>query len=116
MNLYELNKAAYASFKPLDIFTLNARKEEFEKFLAKGKYYMLLCNELKYYTVFVKQKENNFHQIATEFISIVMELGEVLDIEYSKTMTAYEVWIRDKVTKEINMYALFNYDGGVIEC
>lgn len=115
MTLYELNKAAYASAKPLDIFTLNARKEEFMKFLAEGTYYMLLCNELRYYTVFANKTKND-SQMATEFISIITNLGEVLDVEYSKKMGAYEVWIRNSETQEVNMYALFNYDWGVIEC
>lgn len=77
-------------------------------------YYMLMCKENSYYTVF---HFNNMHyNKGMEEVQKTLESrGEVIDISYSQENDAYECWVKEKDTEEIHMYYFFKYDWGVIE-
>lgn len=111
LSLYELNKQIMSQ---LDPFTLenwqDAEKQitEWESNI-KGRYYMLLCKEKSYYTVFVDDgyEFHNFGQAIRECLEFV---GNVVSIEYKPNLI--EFWIKDK--EDTYCMYLFNYDEGVV--
>lgn len=110
MSLYEINKQIVAQKQPIE-------KEYFSEKInlyvenTKAKYYMLLCKDLNYYTVFVLNETVNT-KIADEVFECVSCLGEVKDVE---NQDAVEIWVQPEGEEPAVMY-LFVYDEGVIEC
>jgi hypothetical protein len=83
----------------------------------KAIYYMLLCNDLRYYTVFQSIKTDNpcLYPVWTEAIACIQEFADsIKSIELTEDKSAIEIWIQ----QNNNIYAmyLFNYDSGVIIC
>lgn len=83
-------------------------------------YFMLLCKELSYYTVFALRDIIDYPHIENEIINCLADLGNLVDSTFDnkenpKEATAVENWIKDKDGKAHCVY-LFPYDKGVIEC
>lgn len=74
-------------------------------------YYMLLCNEYHYYTIFTSTDwdEPSFTHVVME---IIAELGDVFSVE--KTEGGIEFWIRPNDCEEAMIFMLFPYDAGVV--
>lgn len=115
MNLYELNQPSYNSLPKMT-------KAEIERMRMKihdcqdmdiPKYYMLVCNELRYYTLFHNKSNELFwsDKLLDEVLDVVQELGELKAIEVDGGMI--EFWVSKN--GECHMYAFFDYDRGVIE-
>ena len=86
-------------------------------FLKNEKYFMLLCNDLKDYTVFVMENvsEAGGDQVIKDFKECLINRGETLSIDYAPgDQNAFEIWIRDD-SGEPFCYYLFPYDSAVIE-
>ena len=114
MTLYELNQANYAQLPTMDKAALANSRGYIIDFLdrEKSKYYLLLNNDLHYYTLFTFKGGYNPGAMTKEILDIVSELGEVKSIE-TNSNGALEFWI---VTEDgCNMYPLFTYERGVIE-
>ena len=122
-NLYDLNKTVMDKVPPLTNAELLKKKVELAKFFeeSKGKYYMLLCNEQKDYTVFHLTYANDelgycvsYQQASYDVVDCLQNRGKVLAIDMNPETGAYECWIRRSGLSY--MYALFPYDAAVIEC
>lgn len=115
MTQYDLNKMLYADKAPLADEALAEglkRVSEYAK-AAKQQYYMLLCKDINYYTLFKVDNTNSSNNpIEAEVLACIEDLGEVLDIV--NMLNYVELWFKDN---ESNVYCalLFNYDSGVIE-
>lgn len=121
MTLYEVNQAVVNKLEPLDEYVLSAKEVLIKDFIknSKNKYYMLLCNELHYYTVFVTgllnpPKENA--PIQREITTCLFKMGTVKSIEETPDKNAIEIWVTTDEDKSSHMFYLFPYDEGVIEC
>lgn len=118
-NLYEMNKSVMNKAAALKTDEIEDKKNSLINFFIKNgcRYYMLLCNERKDYTVFhIQQKITAESEItaASEVIECLKNRGEILAIDYMEETGAYECWIRRSGMSY--MYALFPYDAAVIEC
>lgn len=120
-NLYEMNKSVMSKATPLTSQEITNKKEELQNYftIERGKYYMLLCNEQKDYTVFrlsfsAMEGIPSFILAAEEVIECLKNRGKILAIDYMEETGAYECWI--KRSGLVYMYALFPYDAAVIEC
>lgn len=84
---------------------------EIKKYLDEhpSKYYALLNNGLRYYTLFAVVSKPS--ELISEIIGIVTSLGKVKSIEATDSMV--EFWIEYK--DECHMFAFFDYNNGVIE-
>lgn len=113
MTLYELNQAGYNSLPTMTEEELNKAKDAILQYLTTfdGEYYVLLSNEKRYYTLFTYAWRRNYFDMANEILSIASELGEIKAIERDGDMM--EFWISSD--GNCNMYALLNYDQGVIK-
>ena len=114
INLYEANQQLMANEKPLDPIVFNRKTFECAKAMLNQPYWMLLCNDRKDYTVFRITADATERPINKELIETLKNRGDVLAIDLQKDGN-YEIWIRDKKTKENFCYYLFNYSFGIIE-
>lgn len=114
VNMYEFNKVNMAQIKPLDIIWFNKKCKQTANEIAEGgtSYWMLLCRERNDYTVF--HYYNSVNNLADAINECLRNRGFVLDF-VRRDDGNYEIWIRDKETKENFVYYLFNYNEAVIE-
>ncbi len=92
----------------------NILKQLIEKY--KDKYFMLLCNDIHYYTVLhrIISDENiiKFHNLVIE---LLQDNGVIQTIDWAnESKDAVECWIKNE--KGALMFMLFPYDWGVVEC
>ena len=112
MNLYDFNKNAMTQEKPLDDIAFNiATSKMVEDIIPRSKFWMLLCNERKDYTVFIILTKDG---ILKELRPTLKNRGQILSIDKQDDGN-YEIWIRDPETKENFVYYLFDYQYGIIE-
>lgn len=121
-NLYELNKQLMAREPILDNETIEKEKiPDLVNWLSDNysqKYFMLLCNELKDYTIFnLKANMNNdiedkLYQASKDVIECMSNRGSILSIELQPE-GGWEFWIR---TPEGSFaYYFFPYGAAVLE-
>lgn len=118
--LYDLNKSAMRAFKSLDTKAeIEKKDKELFNFFVGTKYSMLLCNELKDYTVFaMTSNKSRAEQVAAakEDLNICLQnRGELLSFEKTEDGVAFEIWIKETYGEEIHVYYLFPYNDGVLE-
>ena len=109
---YELNKMLMAKEPPMEDNeeVRNLCKNYFiEKYLSNTRYFMLLNNELKDYTVFVIKKDFCPELMVKDLFEVCKSRGTLKSIEKTESDMALEIWINNSV------YYLFPYDEGVIE-
>lgn len=114
MNLYEFNKLGYAALPKMTKAEIEKAKEDILKFLSAhdSNYYMMLNHERKYFTVFTyKNKCAKKEKMAEEMIATAESLGTLKSIEVNNNIL--EFWIQHDT--ECIMYAIFEYEKGVIE-
>ena len=83
------------------------------KELHKNKYYMLLCNDIHYYTVLHinNTADTSFEEIA---VNCVQDIGVIQLVEAREDNEAVEICMKNK--EGCKMFMLFPYDWGVVEC
>ena len=118
MTLYDFNKAGYGSLPDMDEIALNQASVHVKEFLEQktpfSKYWLLLSNENKYYTIFHRNSNTfSFNDLTSEVMNIVQDLGGIKSIELDDGGSALEFWI--KYNGECSLFLLFPYDRGVIE-
>ena len=121
MNIYDINKQVISQMPCLTIEELEEKADtlitEYQN-EQKASYYMMLCNELRYYTLFHIDEFDGGSQLScfsNEVLSCLISFTDnIKSIEITDDKTAIEIWI----TKDEETYVmyLFNYDTGVIEC
>lgn len=111
MNLYELNKQIMAQMEPYDIDKWEQAEKDINAWDSeqKASYYMLLCKEISYYTVFINDGYE-FHNLGQAVRECLEFVGNVVDIEINQDVI--EIWIRELD----NAYCLhlFNYEEGIV--
>lgn len=117
MSLYDINKMAINQMQPIkreDMKTLIYNPiEDFSKNNISVSYFMLLCKELSYYTVFHKQKNSTYISLAEGVMDCLSDLGDCYDLEYNKQNNNIEIWIKTYTNSEPVVLYLFPYDSGV---
>ena len=126
-NLYDVNKELVKkNDKPLKgKALLNKVNEVVTPYIDENikndcNYMMLLCNELRDYTVFnfsvlpdmIPIKINNFNN---SFKSCLLNRGIIYSIEKTEDNIALEIWLLCDSDGEMHCYYLFPYDAAVIE-
>lgn len=129
MTLYELNQAGYAAMPKMAKSKVENAQSKICDWIestlknhgGEDIYYMLLNNDLHYYTIFNWRyldsrdgvSSSDSEDVVREIFSIVKDLGTLKSIELNDD-GAWEFWITspDATT---NVYCLFDYTRGVIE-
>lgn len=118
ITVYDINKQGMDMYDPLDVIAINVKVAEMAKeiYSREGslKYWMLLSNENRDYTVFLFKDRDNISKFKKEFVETLVNRGDVLEIEKQEN-NSYEIWIREKFTHENKVYYFFDYNFGIIE-
>lgn len=88
-------------------------KEYTHNFITSVGYYMLLCNDIHYYTVFEVCDEYE-EKVEDLVIECLQNIGVIQQINRAENEDAIECWIKNE--NGVFMFMLFNYDWGVITC
>lgn len=112
---YEMKKNLYSEVAPLDALLVTSNiKEISEKMInSSSRYYMLLCNDRRDYTVFALDECSMAQKLKTELQETIQNRGEIIDMYDGCQDNSWEIWIRDN--GKCFCYILFEYDSGVIE-
>lgn len=118
LTLYDLNKDLLQKERALSSTKIKQKRPDIIKFFneIKNNYYMLLCNELKDYTVFKTddKREDTYTIAADELILCMQNRGNILSIERTDDKVALEIWMR--IEDKIYVYYAFGYDAAIIDC
>lgn len=118
MNLYALNKQLISQFKPYSesqwdeaIVKINNWAKDIET-----SYFMLLCKDISYYTVFTKEFDYPECSSLGAAVKECLEYtGEVVFIDFDNT-DHIEIWLKQEDNDNCEIYCLmlFNYELGVV--
>lgn len=116
-NLYDINKNFVKENEiELTQSLINSKKEIVKNFITKtdNRYYMLLCNERKDYTVFNILDTSAIYETVDILIDECLKnRGEIRGIDLTKAQDAIEIWLI--IDEEAYVYYFFPYDLGIIE-
>lgn len=116
LNLYDLNKTAIMQLETISDFSDS--KKIIRDFLKPAeKYYMLLCRDLNYYTLFYKNEDPTEEFLENVFVECLHDIGnEIKSISVTEDNSAIEIWFIPKESSEAVVAYFFNYDRGVVPC
>ena len=92
--------------------TLEAVKKTMTLFNNGQKYFMLLCNDRRDYTVFHRNNIKVFNSPDNDLADCILNRGSLLAIDETNEGN-FEIWI--KIDGTPYCYYLFPYDFGIIE-
>ena len=119
MSLYEINKSIIAQLPAYDeaqIKKLQDKINEWKLTYFEQRFYMLLCRELNYYTLFYfdANKFNDFETLGEAVVQVLLESGFTIhEEEFSETSGQVEIWAKNDV--DTYVFMLFAYDKGVVK-
>ena len=112
-SLYEANQELMKKEKEMSKSeTLEAVKKTMTLFNNGQKYFMLLCNDRRDYTVFHRNNIKVFNSPDTDLADCILNRGSLLAIDETNEGN-FEIWI--KIDGTPYCYYLFPYDFGIIE-
>ncbi len=117
LNLYDLNRSLVQQLPPLTPEELQKTKDTINSYVEENpsNYYMLLCRELNYYTVFAFDHSNpEFSTLAYAIEACYGGLGVIYSVEYNKEDRIIEIWFAPEEGQVPNCAFLFDYTPGVI--
>lgn len=115
LNLYELNKSIVSQLNPMSTQDIASYIEQLNKYYrnSNDSYYMLLCKDYNYYTLFASEDTLSFPDFASAVCTIITELGDVYSIDFLED-GAVEIWIKPEGEEMPFAFYLFPYDKGVV--
>lgn len=117
MNMYDINKQIISQLPVMSDEAIAEALVELRRFVdeTKNKFYMLLCRDINYYTLFMRDLKLADETIEDVLLECAHTLGDIKAIE--RTDGAIEIWIENEFF-ENGPYAMyfFPYDGGVEVC
>ena len=117
MNIYDMNKQIISQMDILDEEGYNIARQRLDDLvkLSDQTYYMLLCRDINYYTIFkINVLADNLMRFSEEVIDCVHDIGAIKSVE-PVPGDAIEIWAHPVYGDPVVMY-LFPYDVGVVEC
>ena len=122
-NLYDMNKAIIGQVEKA--YSKKDLAQQIKKVWIPimevnpaNNYYMLLCNELKYYTIirFTEHSESKNLQACRELQECLECCGRVYAFDSDPDNYAtVEIWVQDRETKEMHCFYLFGCDAFIVE-
>ena len=115
LTMYDLNKQVISQLPTLGEDELTQAWLTIDNYVqaCSAKYFMLLCNDIRYYTVFALLGTGE--QCATEVLDCISNLGALKSVGLTEDEAAIEIWFQPEGEQPFAAY-FFNYEGGVIEC
>ena len=114
LSLYDLNKMIILQ---LPIAT-EEKMNEFKRLLSlfeeqtQAQYYMLLCKDISYYTIFTAQSMPDFDSFGEAVVNCIADLGDIVSIDPVPDSESIEIWVKNN--EEAYCMYLFNCDRLVV--
>lgn len=117
MSEYDMNKQIVGQLDALSDEALHEKEALVRSFCDewKHRFYMLLCRELNYYTVFCMDLKLADEPIETALFECANDIGKIKAIDNTVDGCAIEIWVTNSNNETYAMY-FFPYDNGVIVC
>ena len=115
--LYDMSCQVAAQAPPLGDEAIEECKEHLKKYITShpAKYFMLLCNELRDYTIFnCEYVIQALQQFPADVVECLQNRGDFIGWEATEDDVATELWLKIG-NGSAHAYYLFPYDEGVIE-
>lgn len=124
-NLYDMNKQLMAKEEIMPKTEVTKAQDNLAQWFTEQidlhhQYFMLLCNELRDYTLFNLSSNgpnvitpDTHTRAAEDVVECMTNRGDILAIECQED-GAWEIWMR-RMNDECHAYYLFPYDDAVIE-
>ena len=113
ISLYDLNKQLAMQLPPLEESDYKDFMKIVEDFRTehKSSYYMILCKELSFYTIFAKDnyEKNSLEEAVLDYC---ISTGPIHSVSLTENNDAIEIWI--EYENEVYVFYLFDYVRGVI--
>lgn len=117
MTLFDLNKQIMSQKPDLTEDQIIEGKKEIMHFKldnADSRYFMLLSNDIHYYTVLAIDKAAK-ELLEDVVIELLHDWGDIKDIYLSENKGSIDFWVKS-FNDNMAYFKLFPYDTGVIEC
>ena len=116
--LYDLNKGVIQQQPDLTAKQITEKRKLVENFIREknNKYYMLLCNDRRDFTVFtlLDGEEDKSAAAAYEMVDeCLIPRGIIKDIDLTQYKDAIEIWML--IDDEMYCYYFFPYDNAIVE-
>lgn len=118
VTIYQLNQQIIQQMPNLDADGIQNGINVIDQFTHPLRYYMLLCRDINYYTMFTTGNEESNETVGQAAIDCFACMGaELKAIDLTDDGSAVEIWfiLPDEGAEPLCAY-LFNYDEGVILC
>ena len=112
ISVYDMNKQLIAQQSPIEDIALLTPVRKFKN--KGGKYFMLICRDIGYYTLFVVDPDGE-NRIEQEVLMCAKDVGVIKAVEEIEGTESMEIWVQPEGEDPVVMY-FFNYDKGVIQC
>ena len=116
MNIYDINKQLISQMAALSDEDLEDSKQLIHSYFQEheNEFYMLLCKDISYYTLFHIVDYIAEPAAADEVIACIKDIGTAKSIDRTED-GAIEIWAQPGESDPLAMY-LFPYDAGVVQC
>ena len=116
--LYDLNKGVIQQQPDLTAEQIAEKRKLVEEFIREkdNRYYMLLCNDRRDFTIFtlLDGKEDKSAAAAYEMVDeCLIPRGIIKDIDKTIDGCAIEIWL--SIDDEVYCYYFFPYDNAIVE-
>ena len=117
MTTYDLNKQIIGQLEILDEVAMEEKGKVIREFCYsyKHQFFMLLCRDLNYYTVFYINPKLAIETVEDMVIECAKDIGQIKAIDVTEDNCAIEIWVTNEDNETYAMY-FFPYDNGVIVC
>lgn len=117
ISMYDLNEQIISQLPDYTDAQIEESKQVVNDFYnrAKSKYYMLLCKEASYYTLFTNtfDYDNEFSNLGDAVITCAADLGKIKSVETIGDAEV-EIWVYDTIAMVMYCLHLFDYQQGVV--
>lgn len=116
LNSYELNKQIIGQLETLGKDELAEKRELIANFKREcnAQFYMLLCRDINYFTVFQVVEKDADDILQDAVIECAKVIGQIKAIDLTEGKDAIELWMTYE--EETYVAYFFPYDSGVIAC
>lgn len=121
VSLYQMNKQVISQLPTLNDEGIKEAKQIIKDYVYSDEhqddYYMLLCHELKYFTVFIGDSDCGREDVIENvIIDCLKSVGEIKSIEITDDKEAVEIWVTIPEDNDTYVMYLFDYGRGVVPC
>jgi hypothetical protein len=119
MSLYEMNQMILGEMPELTGDKVAEAQKVISDYVTSkdhaDDYYMLLCHELKYFTIFTHDEDNELEVIEDAIFDCLKYVGTVKSVELTADKNAIEIWVTTPENDTFVMY-FFDYGRGIVPC